>query len=181
MSYDYGEDSLNSTSASDSGIAQLTSLVNESKKSDIKIQELKAALKEEQARNDRLKQQDIPNLMESLGTMEHRTTTGLHVVVERKVRARISDDTRAGALKWLDDHGLGRMVKDEFKLNLTKGQAEQADKLRKVMDDLNVPYTNKKNVHPQTLMALVRERDASGEDVPDELFNIHRYNEAKIK
>lgn len=187
--FDYGDDILSSDSLNeDSGLAALSALVSRANQVDIEVARAEDQLKKLQEDQTDLKQHRIPDLMDELGMSSFITKSGLKVAVNKKIRARITDATRTAAIQWFKEQNLERMVKNEFALKLDKGNEvvdkrtgeSQVSNLIKTLDKLGLPYTNKKNVHPSSLSAFVKHRDAAGEAVPDDLFNVFRYSEAKI-
>lgn len=187
--FDYGDDHLSVDSANtDSGLAALSALASRANQVDIEVARAEDQLKKLKEDQVDLKQRRIPDLMEELGLASFTTKSGLPVSVKEKVRARLTDATRDQAVAWFKDQNLERMVKNEFKLSLDKGNEvvdketgeSQVSNLLKVLDKLGLPYTNKKNVHPSSLAAFIKQRDAAGEATPEDLFNIYRYSEAKI-
>lgn len=179
--FDYGDDVLEVDSVNeDSGLTALSALVIRANQIDIEVARAEDQLKSLQETQKDLKERRIPDLMDELNMASFTTKSGLKVGVKKKVRARITDATRGPAIEWFKEHNLERMVKNEFTLKLDKGEEEKAKELSSAIEGLGLTYTNKKNVHPSSLSAFVRQRDAAGEDVPDELFNVYRYSEAKI-
>ena len=181
--FDYGDDTLSVDTGStneDSGITALSQLVTRANQIDIEVARAEDQLKALKETQTDLKQRRIPDLMDELGVMEFTTTSGLKVSVKRKVRANITDSTRTAAIAWFKEHNLERMVKNEFKLSLDKGEDVKAEELAKIIEKMGLVCTNKKSVHPSSLSAFVRQRDAAGEDVPSDLFNVYRFSEARI-
>jgi uncharacterized small protein (DUF1192 family) len=179
--FDYGDDQLDESSThSDSGIAELSRLVTLLAQQDIEVERAEAHLKKMKEDRDDLRRRRIPDLMDELNCRTHETKAGLKVTVKNVVKASITDKTRNAAIAWFDEQNLGRMVKNEFTLKLSKGEEDRATQLRHAIEGLGLEYKNKKNVHHSTLSAFIKERDAAGESTPDELFNVYRYSEAKI-
>lgn len=187
--FDYGDDTLEVDSVNeDSGLAALSQLVTRANQIDIEVARAEDQFKALKETQTDLKQRRIPDLMDELNMAAFTTKSGLTVKVTKKVRAKITDATRAPAIKWFKDQNLERMVKNEFALKLDKGNEvvdeetgeSQVSNLIKALEKLGLPYSNKKNVHPSSLSAFVKQRDAAGEEVPDDLFNVYRSSEAKI-
>lgn len=179
--FDYGDDTLEEGSVNeDSGLTALSALVTRANQVDIEVARAEDQLKALKETQTDLKQRRIPDLMDELSMASFTTKSGLKVTVKKKVRAKFTDATRTAAAQWFVDQNLERMVKNEFSLALDKGQEEKSADLCKAIEALGLPYVNKKNVHHSALSAFVKRRDAAGEDVPDELFNVYRFSEAKI-
>lgn len=179
--FDYGDDTLEADSVdTETGHAALSELIIRANQIDIEVARAEDQLKALKETQTDLKQRRIPDLMDELNMASFTTKSGLKVSVKKKVRANITDATRTEAIKWFEEQNLERMLKHEFKLNLDKGEEAKALELSTAIESLGLAYTNKRNVHPSSLSAFVRQRDAAGESVPDNLFNVYRYSEAKI-
>lgn len=129
----------------------------------------------------RTEREDLPSLMTELGLTQLKLADGSVVSLKEDVDARISDDTRPGALRWLLDNGFGGLIKTEVSLSFGRGEHDQAIH---VVDDLQQHYENvalKEDVHPSTLRAFVREQMAAGTAVPVDLFHVYPYSKATIK
>jgi len=129
----------------------------------------------------RTEREDLPDLMTELGLTELKLSDGSVVSLKEDVDARITDDTRPGALRWLLDHGFGGLIKTEVSLSFGRGEHDDAVR---VVDELQEHYNNialKENVHPSTLKAFVREQMAAGTAVPVDLFHVYPYSKATIK
>ena len=129
----------------------------------------------------RTEREDLPDLMTELGLTELKLSDGSVVSLKEDVDARITDDTRPGALRWLLEHGFGGLIKTEVSLSFGRGEHDEAER---VVDELQAHYNNialKEDVHPSTLKAFVREQMAAGTAVPVDLFHIYPYSKATIK
>ncbi len=171
------------TEHKDSGLRELSKLVTELALIRRDRAALADKLKEVQKEEDTLARVRIPELFDDLGLAGKITTkSGLSITVKKVVKASIKDANRDEAVAWFDSNNLGLMVKDEFSMKLGRGEDAQiqADAIRDALNKLKVPYKNKKNVHPSTLVSFIKERDAAGQPVPDAILGVYRYDEAKI-
>lgn len=139
--------------------------------------------KKEQLRQ--LSEEDIPALMTELGVKKITLETGELVEVRGGVEASIPKEDlvkRAEAFAWLEDNGHGGLIKTVVVTQFGRDELEQA----KALLDQIVETTGKvaimdRSVHPNTLQAFIKERLASGEAVPLELFNARPISKAKVK
>ena len=181
---DYGGDSLDLSLADhDSGLADLSKLVKQLAMKRVERAEAEERLKQLKSEEEELARVRIPDLFEELGLgpgTEISTDTGLKVKLEKHVKANITDAHRDAAVRWFEENNLDRLLKDEFSMKLSKGEADKAESIREMLNEIGVAYTNKRNVPWNTLAKFVKERDAAGEPVPDDLLGVYRYNEAKI-
>jgi hypothetical protein len=138
------------------------------------LEELKDQLKQVQ-------ESAIPDLMASIGVKEFKLDSGYKITVREDVYASIKADYIVPAVDWLNDQGLGDVVKDEVKVNFGRGESEDAATLLRFCKMNKFPATEKLSVHPQTLKALVKEQMAKGVQFPEEFFSIAPVSKAVIK
>lgn len=111
---------------------------------------------------------------------------GRELQVKEEIRASIAGEKRAPAIKWLDDHEYGHIVKRQLILQFERGEEEKTQKVLQHLRALEPevgPLVVKENysVHPQTLVAWVKEQLSEGQDLPVDVFGIYRQRTAKIK
>lgn len=63
---------------------------------------------------------------------------------------------------WLQERGYGDLIKDT--LNFPKGEVTEA--VETAFEKMGLSYTKKSAIHPQSLAKIMRDRLASGEDLP---------------
>lgn len=124
----------------------------------------------------------IPEATEGMdGTLD--LGDGRKLVIKEEIRASIAGDKKYPAIRWLDDHGYGNIVKRKLEL-LFEREEEQLAKA--VMETIrgagfNVPIKEDHSVHWQTLVAWVKEQLSEGVELPTEVFGIYRQRTAKVK
>lgn len=122
----------------------------------------------------------LPDLMLSLGMSEFRLNNGYRITVKPDIYASIRADKITHAVDWLDEQGLGDVVKDDVTVKFGRGEAEQAKILLAFCRNHKFNAGEKLSVHPQTLKALIKEQLAKGIEFPDEYFSIAALNKAII-
>ena len=135
------------------------------------------ALARAQAEVQRLEEQEIPALMDDLGMERFTTASGFSVSVEPSVHASISEANREAAIRWLEEHGEGGMVRRDLILGFN---AEEEDQIARLRNEVEYPSKIVRNVHPSTLRAWVRRRLEEGEEVPNTI-STHVVRKAVIK
>lgn len=141
-----------------------------------------AAEKALEAANDRVKdlaEKQIPETMERNGLKDFTTATGLKITVAEKTHASINKERAGEAYAWLTEHGHSGLIDRIMSVKLGRGEDERAKEIHALLDG-KFPLEDKLNVHAQTLSAFVREQLRQGNEVPDDLFNIHRQVAAKV-
>ena len=143
---------------------------------DVEAQELE--LKKAQAKLREISETLIPELMDELGLEEYKTASGLQVKVREDIRANISKAHLNEAIAWLRGNGHERLIKNMF--SLIAGDEADAHEIRRQLTDLSLEFSENPSVHPSTLSAFVREKLRNGEDIPLEVFSVHRQRVSKV-
>ena len=123
----------------------------------------------------------IPALLDEIGIKDFRLTNGMRVTLKEDVKASMRADKVGEAVAWLDDHGIGDIVKDEVKVNFGRGEAKNAAVLLDYCASHGYQASEKQSVHPMTLKATVKEQMANGVEFPEELFSIFPDRKSVIK
>lgn len=122
----------------------------------------------------------LPEAMQMAGMSEFRLASGLKVTVRDDVYASIRADYAEQACEWLQQNGLGDVIKDEVKINFGRGETLLAAKFLEMAEQYRLAASEKAGVHPQTLKALVKEQMAKGVQFPEALFAVQPVRRAKI-
>lgn len=108
---------------------------------------------------------------------------GRTLEVKEDIRSSIAGEKRVPAIKWLDDHDYGHIVKRELVFSFAKGDDAAFEKFQKAVKKIGMPLVMKENysVHHATLNAWVKEQLGDGVELPKEIFGIFRQRVAKVK
>lgn len=168
--------------AGDNLLAALTGLADQQEQAEAEISRLEELLNEAKTNLQRISEQEIPKLVDG---MEGKLTLpdGRTIDVSEKLRCYTLTENRARAMKWLEDNGHGAIVKRRFIVEFGRDQEEWAKEFERQLAHSEKPLNLKRerNVQWQTLDAWGRERLEEGEDIPSDLFQIHRIRQTKIK
>lgn len=164
-------------------LAQLRRMVSLLSRAAADVEECRASLEAAELRHTQLREKDIPELMLSVGMKLLATDDGLVVRLREEVRAGWPKEGpgRAAAVRWLQEHQHGDLVKHEVSLRFGKGEEEQ--KLHAVLMDAlrtHVPGMLKRTkqsetVHHQTLLAFLREQLEAGALQPADMDVFHAF------
>ena len=153
------------------------------------ISELEEALVPLKERDRKLTQVELPDAMRDAGVGdEFPLEGGWRIRKEAKVVAslptpqgiaRVKDEDARNAMQqrlekaveFLVKTGNQGLIKDQFQIQLGKGETNRAKGIENFLDKRNIPYSHGKTVHSATLAAWVREELKEGREVPQELFN----------
>lgn len=115
----------------------------------------------------------LPDLMMELGLKDFTLSSGRKLVMKTDYYANVSKDRFPEARKWLEANRMDAIIKKGLIVDkLHEGQLE----------NLNIPYLIKEEIHPSTLKALVKEQcELPNSTFPKELFGVHQVTRAIVK
>lgn len=161
-------------------LSQLRELAERQIESAAKVAELEALLNKAKEEYKDLSERLVPELMDQIGMGEFKTTSGLKIKIDETIRASIPKVKAPFAFAWLKEHGHAAMIKRVVKVAFGKGEDDKADELHKQLSE-KFEVEDDASVHPSTLSAFVREKLRDGEEVPLDLFGVHRQRISKIE
>ena len=182
--FDYGADADPDDAAVARAFADLDKLTLQAERATEARKRAEDQLQKCKQLEERLLNKDIPELLAKMRLDECTTASGIEVKVKREIKASLPGhdrvEARMGALRWLVDHGHGGIIKNNVTVALDRGADDRADSLVVELRAKGFDVEAKKDVHNQTLGALVRELMAEGKVVPRDLFNLFDMRLAKL-
>jgi hypothetical protein len=182
--FDYGADADPDSEAVARAFAELDKLTLEAERATAVRKRAEDELAKAKANEERLLNKEIPELLAKMRLDNCVTSSGISVKVKREIKASLPGkervEQRMGALRWLIDNGHGGVIKNLVSVELDRGEDTRADDLVVELRSKGYEVEAKKDVHGQTLSALVREQMAEGKIVPRDLFNVFDMRLAKI-
>lgn len=161
-------------------LSQLSALAERQAAAQAKVADLEAQLNKAREELRDIAERQVPELMDRIGIDEFKTTTGLKIKIDETIRASIPKAKAPLALAWLKNNGHGSLIKRVVSVTFGRGEEEKADELcRRLAGEFEVD--DNASVHPSTLAAFVREKLRNGEEIPLDLFGVHRQRVAKIE
>ena len=136
---------------------------------EIKMDEERLSRKKEQA--DKLSQQVIPEIMDSMKMKTMKLRDGSSIEIKEIYSATIPVDKREGAFNWLRNSDLGDLIKNEITVSFGRNEDNKAREYANLAEGNGYQPQQKLKVEPMTLKALYRERGEKGLDLPSEHFN----------
>lgn len=126
----------------------------------------------------------LPSLMAELGLSSFTLTSGQVINIKDVFAAQISEDRRENAHKWLEDNGLGGIIKRRVVVAFNREQEKQAQHLVRNLSKYKTPmdYTVERKVDPNTLKKTVKELMEGG-NLPDDaraLFGVFTRKVAEV-
>lgn len=161
-------------------LSQLSQLAEKQAAAAARVADLEAQLNAAREELRDIAERQVPELMDQIGIDEFKTTTGLKIKIEETIRASIPKAKAHLAFAWLKEHGHAAMIKRVVSVSFGKGEDEKAEELRQRLAE-EFEVEDAASVHHSTLTAWVREKLREGEEVPLDLFGVHRQRVAKIE
>lgn len=162
----------------------LNQLADELIEAQKEVEEVEQLLKEKKAYADDIAQFRIPAATDGL---EGKFDLGNDRILEVKeeIRASVAGEKLAPAVQWLTDNDFGSIVKRTIVFEFGKDDDEKVKKFKESMTPIikeqKLVFKEKAAIHPQTLLAWVKERLKEGDKLPVETFGIFRQKSAKVK
>ena len=180
---DYGDHATTDVDPGSNELVKLASLADDQQRAEAEVARLEAELKKAKENLTRISEGLLPELMDELGMEHFKTTSGIEIAIEEKIHASIPKARNAEAIAWLDDNEHSGSVKRQFVIRFNRDEQAWANRfaadLRKRKKKVDAEMNH--SIHPSTLRALMKELLERGDDVPLELFGIHRRRVSKIK
>lgn len=151
-------------------LGALGKLVEEKQALEAKIAQMQTDLEEEQKRLKEYDQVKIPNLIESAGLQEITTKNGYKVSIKQEYRGNISEENQEYALDWFIKSGGADTVKNKFEVPVSINDKKTIDLLEQIFNRAGVSYVRKLGIPWNTLAAVIRELDGTGQLENNEFF-----------
>lgn len=141
------------------------------------IADLEAQQKELKKTYNKLTLEILPEAMGPLTSLE--LADGTKVECRNEVQASITNANKPMAFRWLNENGYGGIVKASLQVAFSDSENAQ-EFIAEHSDELPEDFELKESIHAATLKSFVKERLASGENLPLDIFSIHQFKQAKV-
>ncbi|MCK5018923.1 MAG: hypothetical protein KAS32_17810 [Candidatus Peribacteraceae bacterium] len=161
-------------------LGQITILVDDLVEKDKQIAQAELALKKLKRQRDDIAENELPELMVSVGMTKLETRSGYPIKLEEQLFTNISKDRKPPAIAWLDKHGHGGMVSRNVVIGFAKTEQAKVDALLRL---IGKPWPNHKtvlDVNANSVKALVKRLLDNGEEIDKEIFGVFTKNIVKI-
>lgn len=167
----------------DNLLAQISATAKKQFDLEVEISKLEEQLKVKKQQLSIISEKELPELMDAAETESLTTKNKLVVKVSTVLRGSIPKANKVAAAKWLDENKFGHILKRQFKIEFDKDEEAWAAKfqadLNKRKKKLRVDLD--RTVHPQTLLAFLREKLEAGVEIPLKTFGVYRQRETTVK
>ena len=166
---------------SNEGVRTIAELATAAKKYNNQLADLETQTKAVKESLRKITDDDLPDMLFSLGVTSFKLADGSEVSVKPTYGANIRLDRKIEAHQWLRDNGFDDLIKNIVACEFKRGEDEKATDFMEVASQMGYAATQKADVHSSTLKAFVKERIESGGDIPLDLFGVFTGNRATIK
>jgi hypothetical protein len=98
----------------------------------------------------------LPEKMQELKITEFKLDSGNKVKLSEKFFASIYEEEKPEAYKYLKENGFGHIIKESYILDAKK-DSETKEKIKKVLIENKIPFSEKMDIHWSTLRSFVRD------------------------
>lgn len=125
---------------------------------------------------------EIPDAMMQLKLADFKLQDGSKVAVKDILSGSLPKDEelRAQALAFVRAQGAEDLIKRSFSFDLGRNSDKLAEKVGAALRKLKIDFTDKMDIHAQTLAKFARERLENGELVPLDMLGLYAGKLAKI-
>lgn len=121
----------------------------------------------------------LPDLLAAAGLSEFKLMNGTKISLNTFYDAKLVN--REACFTWLRETGNDGVIKNTIKTEFGKGEEAKAVELEYLLEEKNLPYQRKADVHHMTLKSLVRDCVENDIDIPKEDFGVYVGNRVTIK
>lgn len=150
-----------------------------------RVQALSDQLLEAQSAFRQVQEVELPAAMLALGMKSLKLAKGASIDIKHEYHAAIPEARREEAYEWLRDNDLDHIIKRTLSVKFGKGEDAVADKVSKQLKKLlpdDAQFTDRPEIHPQTLKAFVKEMIETGTvALPRDVFGVHEIDRAILK
>lgn len=163
-------------------VQHITEVVQRLTRAQEQVSKLEEAYKLAKAVLDQIQCIELPDLLQEMGLEEFTTSSGLKVRLKSDVKVNITKENLPAAVRWMDEHGFGDLVKRAFHIQFGRDEAELAKKFAsQLAEQAGLDVEEGLKIEPSTLKKFVRGQIADGGDLPTDLINVFEFRLAEVK
>ena len=164
------------------GLESVAELLREQLRLESVIENTEEQLKGYKEHLRKLSGEVIPGKMAELGMTSTTMYDGSKVDVVEDIHVSIPKDPQksSACYEWLEDNGLGDIIKNQVGISFGKGESNMATHLQETIKEMGLIPEVKASVHAGTLKATIKKWHEEGKSLPEELFFLHFGQTTKI-
>lgn len=151
---------------SDEQLREIAALATRQVASELHVEQLEAELAKAKENLRDISWNLLPDAMQACGIAEFKLESGARVTIKDEVYSSISEKNRPVALGWLREHNHGAIIKNNITVPL---EPDQDSELVQFLQEHDLAFDQKQNVHNRTLQAWVKEQLRQGNEVPESI------------
>jgi len=124
---------------------------------------------------DRIRQietEHLPAMMQSVGITGLDVEGGSRIELKDVVFGKIDEENKKAAFDWLIKNKHDGIIKNELKMNFSRGDNKEALRIAEMIRSQGIPVTQEQKVNPQTLNAFIREMVEADPQFPKDTFKV---------
>ena len=164
------------------GLESVAELLRSQLALEAKIEDYEGILKNFKEELRTLSGETIPEKMAELGMTSTEMYDGSRVQIVEDIYVSIPKDPQKSkaCYEWLEDNGLGDIIKNSVGMSFGKGEGNMAKNLEESIKEMGLIPEVKVSVHPSTLKATIKKWHEEGKSVPDSTFSLFIGQKTKI-
>jgi hypothetical protein len=163
-------------------LARIRNLIVELGEAEDAVEMMEENLKTAKKRLQQLRTVTMPDALAEIQS-DHFTYMGYEVRISDFVSGNLpkEGDKREAAIKWLEEHDGGSLLKTDVHVEFPKSQHEEAMTMAKTLIEHGYAPNVNVGVHPNSLQAYARERIKNGEPIDFDVLGLYTGRVAKVK
>lgn len=126
---------------------------------------------------------NLPQVLTEAGIEEFSMRNGAKIVMKDIIRNGLSKEPaqRQLTFDWVTDNGGKEIIKDHFEIDYSKGQYDDAIRLRHILQEHRIHFDEFESIHAMTLWAFLKEKLREGVRAPFEDMGLYYGRHADVK
>jgi len=160
----------------DKDLREVANMAEELERVTKEREQKEAELKQVQEQERQLAERDIPEKLEEIGMEEFTLSDGTKISVKEDVKMSIpkNPQKRGETFKFLRNHGLGSLIKEEVTTT------ENPEEAQRVLREAGIEPKVEENAHTGAVKSALKELEAEGQDIPWQEIGGYKFKQAKI-
>jgi hypothetical protein len=177
------ESLFGATKPSESQLKDVSALAEKAVEIQKFIEEGEEAIKNSKRQLRGLTEGLLPDALASLGVEEFKLSNGSRIVMKSILEGSLpkEEEARDNAVKWLAENGAADLIKSKIEIAVEKGNTNLSAMIAGYLNENEIDFEQKDDVHHGSLKAFVREKMANGEDVPIAALGLYAARAAEVK
>ena len=169
------------TDVTSDSLLDISTLAQNQMEWELRVLQLETDLEHAKEALKQIQENLLPEAMLTVGMKTFTLANGGKITIKEDIFASIRKECLGQAVNWLDENGLGGIVKDQVNVDFGRGELSDTKMLLDFCKDAGFNASEKLSVHSQTLKATIKEQMAKGVQFPEEFFSVMPFKKSVIK